>query len=88
MELYQYETSLNLHQMETRIFVDDFILQNEYNLSRDNNKNIFVTYYQTKTKETHKVNIPFTYKEALNFARKRANDKRYKNFHLFIQYFK
>lgn len=75
-----------IHQVETRTFVTTDILIHEYEYMFGDRKNMKVdfTSINNKTgKENTKTNV-FTYKEALDLARCRRNDGRYKNFEFLI----
>lgn len=74
------------HQVETRTFVTTDILIHEYEYMFGDRKDMKVdfTFINNKTgKENTKTNV-FTYKEALDLARCRRNDGRYKNFEFII----
>lgn len=74
------------HQVETRTFVTTDILIHEYEHMFGDRKDMKVdfTFINNKTgKENTKANV-FTYREALELARSRRNDGRYKNFEFLI----
>ena len=74
------------HQVETRTFVTTDILIHEYEYMFGDRKDVKVdfTFINNKTgKENTKANV-FTYKKALELARSRRNDGRYKNFEFLI----
>lgn len=75
-----------MKEIERRIFVSDEIFANEYSYAYGDNKSKQVTfaYYHTKTEKETTVRLCFTYSEALDFARYRANDGRYRNFEFLI----
>ena len=75
-----------LHQIETRIFISDNLLENEYEYmyGADKNKKVDFVFLNIKTcKETTKQGV-FTYKQALDLARDRRKDNRYKNYEFLI----
>lgn len=75
-----------IHQVETRTFVTTDILIHEYEYMFGDRKDMKVdfTFINNKTgKENTKTNV-FTYKKALELARSRRNDGRYKNFEFLI----
>lgn len=75
-----------VHQVETRTFVTTDILIHEYEYMFGDRKDMKVdfTFINYKTgKENTKTNV-FTYKEALELARRRRNDGRYNNFEFLI----
>lgn len=75
-----------MKEIEKRIFVSDDILLNEFSYIYGENKDVYVIfqYYQVKKDKLTVCHINNNYKEALDFARYRRNDKRYKNFEFFI----
>lgn len=75
-----------LKQIEKQIFVSEEIFANEYEFVYGNKQDTKVTftYYNVK-KDREGNSIEFAnYKAALDFARYRANDGRYKNYEFFI----
>ena len=72
-------------EIERNIFVDNYCLTNEYDLCLGNKTKEIVTfqYYNIKSDKEGKA-IQRTYTDALNLARERANDGRYKNYHFLI----
>ena len=76
------------YEIERKIFVDDYTNRKEYQLIHQD-KNLvefFVTYHQVKTGDNFTVCTPFTYKEALELARRRAKDGRYRNYQFLIEH--
>lgn len=77
-----------MHQLETAIYVDDFIISHEYDLLYGSKKSEAVgfSYYNTK-KEIESTIRPMTYSKAVSLARERRNDLRYRNYqYLITQY--
>lgn len=74
-----------MKEIERRIFVDEDILLNEYDYLFGDRKNkaVIFAYYKPKTDKAHEVKMA-TYAEAIDFARYRARDKRYRNFEFLI----
>ena len=75
-----------VHQVETRTFVTTDILIHEYEYMFGDRKDMKVdfTFINNKTDKENTTTNVFTYKEALNLARRRRNDGRYKNFEFLI----
>lgn len=72
-----------MHEIEHRIWVDDYCFQNELSLMKDNTVSVVFQYYNKKCDKEGK-SIPKTYSEALVLARVRARDGRYKNYEFLI----
>lgn len=72
--------------IENRIFVSEELMNNEYSYMYGENKDKVVTfqYYQVKKDRLTTCHLGDNYKNALEFARYRRNDKRYKNYEFFI----
>lgn len=75
-----------MHKIETRIFISDNLLEKEYEYMYGDNKNkkVDFVFSNVKTcKDITKLGV-FTYKQALELARERRKDKRYKNYEFLI----
>ena len=72
-----------MHEIENRIWVDDFCFQNELSLMKDDTVSVVFQYYNKKHDKEGKA-IPKTYRKALELARDRARDGRYKNYEFLI----
>lgn len=75
-----------MYEIERRINVCSEILKDEFDYAYGANKEtkVVFTYYNVKTdKETIKKHI-WNYTKALNLARQRARDGRYKNYEFLI----
>lgn len=77
-----------MHELEHRIFVDDYCLDNEYALTYGDKKDELVYFKYENTKRYAPDwywDRKMPYHEALELARRRARDGRYKNyeFHIF-----
>ena len=75
-----------MRQIERRIYISEEIFNDEYSYLYGENKDKVVTfayYHPQKGKETP-TRLKYNYSDALNFARYRANDKRYKNYEFLI----
>lgn len=75
-----------MHEIERKIYVDEEILLNEYDFfygKRKNEKVKFLFYQVKKNRITERTFS--SYKYALNLARMRASDGRYKNFEFLIK---
>lgn len=70
-------------EIERRIFVDDFVFENELALTKDNATLVYFQYYNKKRDKTGKVMLK-TYNDALALARSRTDDGRYKNYEFLI----
>ena len=76
-----------LKQIEKQIFVSEDIFTNEYEYvygSKQDTKVAFAYYNVRKDREGKSIDFA-NYKAALDFARYRANDNRYKNYEFFIR---
>ena len=76
----------DMKEIERRIYVSDEIFANEYSYVYGENKDKKVTfaYYQAKNDKKTPTKLDYNYSAALDFARYRANDKRYRNYEFFI----
>ena len=75
-----------MKEIESRIYVTQELLLNEYDYVYGDKKNQEVTfmYYNTK-RDRESTQITFeNYSKALDFARYRRNDGRYRNYEFFI----
>lgn len=72
-----------MHEIEHKIWVDDYCFQNELSLMKDNTVSVIFQYYNKKRDKEGKA-IPKTYRKALELARDRARDGRYKNYEFLI----
>ena len=72
-------------ELERRIFVDRYIMLNEYDYTFGEKKNDLV-YYSLYNVKRNKENRLFadTYNKVLKHARERARDGRYKNYEFLI----
>lgn len=72
-------------ELERRIFVDRYIMLNEYEYTFGEKKNDLV-YYSLYNVRTNKENRLFadTYNKVLKHVRERARDGRYKNYEFLI----
>ncbi len=74
-----------MNEIERRIYVDDELLKNEYSYlfgeKKDEIVNFVYSNIKTGKESEHK---HWNYAEALNLARARARDGRYKNFEFLI----
>lgn len=75
-----------LKELERRIYVSDEIVLHEYDYVYGDKKNnkVWFTYYNFKKDKEGKTIEFENYTEALSVARRRANDKRYKNYEYWI----
>ena len=75
-----------MKEIERRIYVSDEIFNNEYSYVYGENKDKKVTfaYYQVKKDKETTARFKANYSAALDFARYRANDKRYRNYEFLI----
>ena len=82
----QNKTTIDMKEIERRIYVSEEIFNNEYSYVYGENKDKEVTfsYYQVKKDKETTTRLKKNYSEALAFARYRANDKRYKNYEFLI----
>lgn len=74
-----------MHQLEKAIYVDGFIIAHEYDLLYGSKKDDVVgfSYYNTK-KDKEYATKPMTYSRAINLARDRRGDGRYRNYEYYI----
>lgn len=72
-----------MHEIEHKIWVDDFCFQNELSLMKDDTTLVVFQYYHKKRDKEGKA-ISKTYRKALELARDRASDGRYKNYEFLI----
>lgn len=63
-------------KIEPRIFID-----HESTIGRNSVK---VSYYKPKKDELSTIKLDFTYEEAITFCRGRMNDRRYRNYEMWI----
>lgn len=75
-----------MREVERRIYVSERIFFQEYAYTHGSKRNDLVRflYYNVKSDKETEVNLEMNYRSALNFARSRANDGRYKNFEFII----
>lgn len=76
----------DMKQIEYKTYISEDILLDEYNYTFGSKKDekVDLTFVNIKTdKETTKHAV-FTYRQALNLARERRNDGRYKNYEYII----
>lgn len=76
-----------LRQIEEKIYISEDIFANEYEYvyGSEQDTKVTFTYYNIK-KDRESKSIDFAnYKVALDFARYRANDGRYRNYEFFIR---
>lgn len=74
-------------EVERKIYLSDNIFKNEYDYmfgEYENDRVIQVTYYKEKDDYSKTINKKFTLKEAIEFARYRMRDRRYKNYQIII----
>ena len=71
-----------MKKIEARTFVSEDILQHEYEYTYGSKKDEMVdfTFSNTKTGKENTKYKAFTYRKALDLARDRRNDGRYKNY--------
>lgn len=72
-----------MHEIEHKIWVEDYCLQNELSLMKDHTTLVIFQYYNKKRDKEGKA-ISKTYCKALELARERARDGRYKNYEFLI----
>lgn len=74
-----------IHQLEKAIYVDRFIIDNEYNLLYGSKRNEIVgfSFYHTRKEKQSSIR-PMIYSRAINLAREKRNDGRYRNYEYFI----
>lgn len=72
-----------MHEIEHRIWVDDFCFENELALTKDATIQVFFQYYNKKKDKEGKATLR-TYNDALALARSRARDGRYRNYEFLI----
>ena len=75
-----------MREVERRIYVSKRIFFQEYAYTYGSKCNDLVRflYYNVKSDKETEVNLEMNYRSALNFARSRSNDGRYKNFEFII----
>jgi hypothetical protein len=80
------ETRKDMKEIESRIYVTQELLLNEYDYVYGNKKNQEVTfvYYNVKKDREGTEKTFENYSKALDFARYRRNDGRYRNYEFFI----
>lgn len=75
-----------MRELETKIFVSDYLLEHEYEYTFGNKKNenvVFIFYHLKREREGKHITYPF--RKALVLARKKARDGRYKNYEFHIK---
>lgn len=75
-----------MRELETKIFVSDYLLEHEYEYTFGNKKNdnvVFIFYHLKREREGK--HITKTFGKALMLARERARDGRYKNYEFHIK---
>lgn len=72
-----------MHEIEHKIWVNDYCFQNELSLMKDDTTLVVCQYYNNKRDKEGKA-ISKTYRKALELARDRAGDGRYKNYEFLI----
>ena len=75
-----------MRELETKIFVSDYLLEHEYEYTFGDKKNesVVFIYYHLKREREGK-HIIKTFGKALMLARERARDGRYKNYEFHIK---
>ncbi len=73
-------------EIEKRIFVSECIMKNEhsYMYGKNRDKPLTFQYYQVKKDRLTTCHVGNNYRELINFARYRRDDKRYRNYEFFI----
>ena len=73
-------------EIERHIYVSErlFFKEHAYTYGSLRNDLVRFLYYNRKSDKETEINLKMNYCDALNFARKRANDGRYKNFDFII----
>lgn len=74
-------------EIERKIYLSDILFKNEYDYmfgKYQNDRVIKVTYYKEKNDYSKTIDSKFTLKEAIEFARNRMRDKRYRNYQILI----
>ena len=74
-------------EIERKIYLSDDLFKNEYDYmfgKYQNDRVIKVTYYKEKNDYSKTIDSKFTLKEAIEFARNRMRDKRYRNYQIII----
>lgn len=76
-----------IREIERRIYVSERLFFQEYAYTYGSKRDEIVSfvYYNVKSDKETEVNLEMNYCDALDFARKRANDGRYKNFEFIIR---
>ena len=71
-----------MRQIEAKTFVSEEILLHEYDYMYGNKKDqkVDFTFINTRTGKENTKQAVFNYRHALNLARERRNDGRYKNY--------
>lgn len=75
-----------MYEIQRNIFVDEVIFRNEYDFtygSRKDESVIFRYYNRKQDREGKEIEFD-SYSEALAFARYRENDRRYRNYDMWI----
>lgn len=75
-----------MRELETKIFVSDYLLEHEYDYTFGDKKNenvVFIYYHLKREREGKR--IIKTFGKALMLARERARDGRYKNYEFHIK---
>lgn len=74
-------------EIERKIYLSNDLFKNEYDYmfgKYQNDRVIKVTYYKEKDDYSKTIDSKFTLKEAIEFARNRMKDRRYKNYQIII----
>lgn len=74
-------------EIERKIYLSDDLFKNEYDYmfgKYQNDRVIKVTYYKEKNDYSKTIDSKFTLKEAIEFARNRMSDRRYRNYQILI----
>lgn len=75
-----------MHEIQSKIFVDDVIFRNEYDFvygSRNDECVIFQYYNVKQDREGKEIEFE-SYSDALRFASGRSSDRRYRNYEFWI----
>lgn len=75
-----------MKQVETKIYVSEEILLHEYDYMYGDKKDqkVNFTFVNKRTGKENTKHTAFNYRHALDLARERQNDKRYKNYEYVI----
>jgi hypothetical protein len=75
-----------MKQIEAKIIISDKIFVNEYDYTfgKKKNEKVDFTFVNIVTAKVITKHAIFTYRQALNLARERRNDGRYKNYEYVI----